>query len=52
MRRKGVFHAPDFSLVPISHYVHVEMFGVRIKAYMEVIASLFGLNVGVGFNKK
>ena len=52
VNRKGVFYALEFSLVPTNHRVHVEMLGVRIKAHMEAISSLFGLNIGVGFNKK
>ena len=47
VRRKGIFHAPDFLLVPMNQHVHVEMLGVRIKAHMEAISSLFGLSIGV-----
>ena len=52
VRRKGIFHAPDFLLVPMNHHVHIEMLGVRIKAHMEAILSMFGPNVAVGFNRK
>jgi len=51
LKYKGILCAPDFSLVPASNNINLEMLGVCSIDYSEELKILFSTNIGVWFKR-